>query len=65
MRGMRNPKESWGKSDSVFGGEYRFPELVYTPARQVVDLPERPRLGEADLKLAAPPSGECTRGGGR
>ena len=54
LRGMRNPKESWGKSDSIFHyavakdtkGRMFYPDVIDA---EVVDCC---KLGENDLKLA-------------
>lgn len=48
FRGMRNPKESWAKSDSTF---YRTDTTAGSQWRDVLAL-EYPNLGPEDLKLA-------------
>ena len=48
IHGMRNPTESWGKSDSTFWASTIIPESLEKP---LIFAPERPVLGPLDLKL--------------
>ena len=47
LRGMRNPMESWGKSDSFFNRPYD----KDWPWDTSIDVPEGPEIGEKDLEL--------------
>lgn len=52
LRGMRNPKNSWHKSDSRYGIPRQSLEQRAQWNPYVVEVPEYPLLGENDLKLA-------------
>lgn len=49
FRGMRNPKDSWDKSDSTF---YQSPAVFGGPFADETVVPEVPFIGEADMDLA-------------
>lgn len=49
LENMRNPKESWHKSDSHFYGETTPPNVGWG---EHVHAPENPEIGPNDLKLA-------------
>ena len=51
LRGMRNPMNSWSKSDSIFGVELDYQEHE-DGSRHVTKCHEICNIGEQDLKLA-------------
>lgn len=53
LRGMRNPLESWSKSDSTFYQVWTYPEdqIISTSTNNIL-APEYPDIGPNDLKLA-------------
>ena len=55
LRGMRNPMESWAKSDSTFGA-FAVKEgetyLAYPWDAEMVAAPEWPHIGPLDMQLA-------------
>ena len=48
LRGMRNPKDSWAKADSIYGVYFGKDDN----GREMIVPYEAPQLGENDLKLA-------------
>lgn len=68
LRGMRNPKNSWGRSDSTFWGSssiipdpsWNTSGLYVPPHKKEYFCPENPQIGAADLELAC----RLIRGGG-
>lgn len=60
FRDMRNPKESWDKSDSKFYGESPYGHGDTPPWANGARVPEEPYIGVEDMKLAC----NLIKGGG-
>ena len=52
LRGMRNPMNSWARSDSIYGDVEAARCSIWGAKSFPCDVPELPSLGEADLELA-------------
>lgn len=58
LRAMRNPKDSWDRSDSKFYGDSEFTPSINP--WQNISVPELPSIGPKDMELAC----SLVRGGG-